>query len=179
MWQPGNAFTSAASGSGGTTTGDFAGRTPGGASAQFVCDNGTTQLGQSVYAVGDAPSLGLRDPAKALKLDPTAYPRWTGTVANLPPATTIKWKCIKRPENAASPVVSQPSSDSQFTTFTTGDSATIGELIVNKIKAPAIVDPLRRRDLGAKAKRALAALALSSRRAFFPGRAGKGSCGSR
>src|SRR5271166_5935449 len=46
--------------------------------------------------------------------------------------------------------------------------AAIGELIVNKIKAPAIVDPLRGGDRGARAKRAPAAFAPSHAKLFFP-----------
>jgi alpha-glucosidase len=115
-------------GSAGSTTGDFAGGPePGPVSAQFVCDNGITQPGTSVFVVGSVAPLGMWDPAKAVKLDPTAYPRWTGSLANLPPNAQIAWKCIKRPETAASPVTWEPGSDNVFTSAGTGSSgATFG-----------------------------------------------------
>jgi alpha-glucosidase (family GH31 glycosyl hydrolase) len=62
----------------------------------FICNNGTTVPGQLVYVVGNVPQLGNWSPASAVKLDPTAYPTWTGTISNLPPSTAIEWKCIKR-----------------------------------------------------------------------------------
>jgi alpha-glucosidase len=68
------------------------------ASMNFTCANGTTTSGQSIYVVGNAPQLGGWSPANAVKLNPTAYPTWTGTISNLPPNTTIEWKCIKRQE---------------------------------------------------------------------------------
>ncbi|MGC1952083.1 MAG: TIM-barrel domain-containing protein [Gammaproteobacteria bacterium] len=78
-------------------------------SENFVCKNGTTQLGQSVYVVGNVATLGNWAPAKAVKLDPDGpYPTWTKTISKLPPSTNIEWKCIKRPENADNPVVWQP-----------------------------------------------------------------------
>jgi 1,4-alpha-glucan branching enzyme len=46
--------------------------------------------------VGSIPALGNWDPNNAVKLDPTDYPRWTGTITNLPPNTVIEWKCIKQ-----------------------------------------------------------------------------------
>jgi alpha-glucosidase len=64
----------------------------------FQCTNGTTTSGQSVYAVGSAPQLGEWSVASAVKLSPTSYPTWTGTISNLPPDTSIEWKCIKRQE---------------------------------------------------------------------------------
>jgi alpha-glucosidase len=67
-------------------------------SADFTCTNATTTSGQSVYAVGSSSELGAWAPDSAVKLDPTNYPTWTGTISNLPPNTTIEWKCIKRQE---------------------------------------------------------------------------------
>ena len=78
-------------------------------SQQFVCGNGDTVFGQSVYAVGNIPELGGWKPAQAVKLEPDGpYPTWTGTIHDLPPSTAIEWKCIKRPETASSPVVWNP-----------------------------------------------------------------------
>jgi alpha-glucosidase len=114
VWQPGsnNAFTSPTSGNV-ATIGDF---NPSGgagvASEQFICDNGVTVWGQSVYVVGSVPALGNWDPNQAVKLDPTNYPRWTGSVANLPPDAAIEWKCIKQ---GVGPVVWQPDPNNSFT----------------------------------------------------------------
>jgi alpha-glucosidase len=112
VWQPGsnNAFTSPASGNV-TTTGDF---NAGGGTAteQFICDNGTTVWGQSVYVVGSIPALGNWDPTKAVKLDPTNYPRWTGAVSSLPANTAVEWKCVKQGVGA---VVWQPDPNNSFT----------------------------------------------------------------
>jgi alpha-glucosidase len=123
-WEPGanNVLATPADGAVGTTVGDFAGGgpAPAGVSAQFVCDNGTTTFGTSVYVVGSVGPLGTWDPAKAVKLEPTAYPRWTGSIGNLPAATQIAWKCIKRPEAAASPVTWEPGADNVFTSAGTG-----------------------------------------------------------
>ena len=67
-------------------------------SAEFVCDAGTTNYGQSVYVVGNIPQLGAWNPASAVKLEATDYPQWRGVISGLPPATNIEWKCVKRQE---------------------------------------------------------------------------------
>ncbi|WP_207782132.1 TIM-barrel domain-containing protein [Phytoactinopolyspora limicola] len=67
-------------------------------SLDFVCEGGQTTPGQSVYVVGNIPQLGEWSAASAVKLEPTSYPTWTGTVGQLPPTTTVEWKCIKRQE---------------------------------------------------------------------------------
>ncbi len=91
-------------------------------SENFTCNNGTTTTGQSVYVVGNVPELGDWSATGAVKLDPTAYPTWTGTITNLPPNTPIEWKCIKRQEaNYPSTVDAwQPGSNSTFTSAATG-----------------------------------------------------------
>ena len=66
--------------------------------ATFACENATTVFGQSVYVVGSAPQLGEWSAASAVKLEPSAYPTWTGVVEGLPPSSSIEWKCIKRQE---------------------------------------------------------------------------------
>jgi Starch binding domain/Domain of unknown function (DUF5110)/Glycosyl hydrolases family 31 len=91
-------------------------------SQNFICNNGTTAPGQSVYVVGNVPQLGNWSPASAVKLDPTAYPTWTGTISNLPPNTAIEWKCIKR-EEANYPATAgqwEPGANNTFTTPATG-----------------------------------------------------------
>lgn len=92
----------------------------------FTCNNGTTTNGQSVYAVGSAPQIGAWAPDSAVKLSPTSYPTWTGTISGLPPSTTIEWKCIKRQE-ANFPATAdqwQPGANSVFTTPATGSGGT-------------------------------------------------------
>lgn len=122
VWQPGtnNAFTSPASGSV-TTTGDFSTGDGGTVTEQFICDNGVTVLGQSVYVVGSIPALGSWDPAQAVKLDPTNYPRWTGSISNLPAGTPVQWKCIKQGVGA---VVWQPDPNNSFTSPPVGQVGT-------------------------------------------------------
>ena len=71
--------------------------TAGTASVTFQCQNGTTTMGQSVYVTGNNNALGNWSPADAVKLDPTAYPTWSGSI-NLPAETSIEWKCLKRSE---------------------------------------------------------------------------------
>ncbi|WP_030453286.1 TIM-barrel domain-containing protein [Herbidospora cretacea] len=72
------------------------GQTP--SSMTFSCANGTTVAGQSVYAVGNVPQLGSWSVASAVKLSPTSYPTWTGTISKLPPGASVEWKCVKRQE---------------------------------------------------------------------------------
>jgi hypothetical protein len=122
VWQPdpNNAFTSPASGSI-TVTGDFS--SGGGTTTeQFICDNGTTVMGQSVYVVGSIPAIGNWDPNKAVKLDPiNTYPRWTGTVSNLPLNTAVQWKCIKQ---GIGPVIWQHDPNNSFTSCASGQVCT-------------------------------------------------------
>ena len=47
-------------------------------------------MGQSVYVVGSISQLGSWDPSGAVKLAPTIYPAWTGTVS-IPPGD-VEWK---------------------------------------------------------------------------------------
>ncbi len=77
-----------------------------------------------MYVVGNVPVLGNWDPGKAVKLEPTAYPRWTGQIGGLPPNTQIAWKCIKRPEAAANPVIWEPGADNGFRAAPSGSSGT-------------------------------------------------------
>ena len=50
---------------------------------------------QSVYVVGDAKELGGWDPNAAIKLSPTSYPSWSGTVT-LPRGANVHFKFIKK-----------------------------------------------------------------------------------
>ena len=48
----------------------------------FRCDNGVTQMGDSVYAVGNVSQLGNWSPASAVRLtDTSSYPTWKGSIA--------------------------------------------------------------------------------------------------
>jgi alpha-amylase len=90
--------------------------TAGTVAVRFTCANGTTYSGQSVYVVGGAAALGNWAVASAVKLSPTAYPSWTGTV-QLPANSSIQWKCVKREEaNPANGVVWQGGSNNTVAT---------------------------------------------------------------
>jgi alpha-glucosidase len=82
--------------------------------ANFVCDNAWTALGEQVVVTGGHPSLGNWDPAKGIALSPSIYwayvydpppghngpgpstPKWTGVARGLPASQTIEWKCVRR-----------------------------------------------------------------------------------
>ncbi|WP_284231892.1 carbohydrate-binding module family 20 domain-containing protein [Arenivirga flava] len=92
--------------------------------ATFACEWGNTSPGLSVYVVGSIPQLGNWSPASAMKLEPSAYPTWTGVISNLPPSTSVEWKCIKRQE-AGSPNTAdawEPGSDNLLTTPSSGSA---------------------------------------------------------
>lgn len=94
-------------------------------SAQFVCRNGHTVIGTSVYVVGNTPRLGDWNPALAVELDPNGpHPTWTGSIGGLPDRTAIAWKCIKRPETSPNPVEWEPGANNVFTTSAGGGTTT-------------------------------------------------------
>ena len=64
--------------------------------------------------------------ASAVKLSPTAYPTWTGTVTGLPPNTPVEWKCVKRQEANFPDTADawQPGANSTFTTPASGSGTT-------------------------------------------------------
>ena len=155
MWQPGSnsVFTSAAAGFGGSTYGNFTAAntatpsgptptptrtptptytptaTPTGSSVshRFVCNNGTTVMGDSVYVVGNIPQLGNWSAASAVKLNPDGpYPTWTGTISGLPPSTAIQWKCIKRHEtgDTSTVVMWEPGANNTLTSAASGFGGT-------------------------------------------------------
>ena len=92
----------------------------------FTCANATTYWGQSVYVVGNSPIIGNWAPAGGIKLNPTSYPTWTGTIP-LPANTSVEWKCIKREE--ADPNLGiqwEPGNNNTVTTPAAGTAATTG-----------------------------------------------------
>ncbi|NUT38708.1 MAG: DUF5110 domain-containing protein [Thermoactinospora sp.] len=95
-------------------------------SVTYSCSNGTTTGGQSVYAVGNVPQLGAWSVASAVKLSPTSYPTWTGTVSKLPPNTTVEWKCVKRQEANFPDTADawEPGGNNTVTTPATGSGGT-------------------------------------------------------
>ncbi len=92
-------------------------------SANFVCNNGTTDWGQNIYVVGSVAELGNWNTTNAKKLDPLSYPSWNKVIDNLPASTTIEWKCIKRDLGS---VIWQNGSNNVFTTPSTGEVTTTG-----------------------------------------------------
>jgi hypothetical protein len=82
-------------------------------SVHFVCDEGVTLPGESIAVVGDVAELGGGNTSGARPLQPNIYfeyihspkgacragpskPTWSTVVANLAPASTIRWSCVKR-----------------------------------------------------------------------------------
>ncbi|WP_434456287.1 DUF1921 domain-containing protein [Stutzerimonas urumqiensis] len=88
----------------GAGSNDGSGDTGGLVQVGFTCNNGVTQPGDSVYAVGGVAELGNWSPASAVRLtDTSAYPTWKGSIG-LPAGQTVEWKCIIRNEADASAV---------------------------------------------------------------------------
>ncbi len=94
-------------------------------STKFICENGHTTPGTSVYVVGNIPELGQWDSCKAVLLTPDGpYPTWTGKIDNLPLNTQVEWKCIQRledPNRCAHNVIWQPGSNNVFMTPSVGE----------------------------------------------------------
>ena len=106
-------------------------------SVNFVCDNGFSAPGQTIYAVGSIPELGNWNPTKAVPLNPSIYweyiynppasgsgpgpaaPVWTRVIAGLPANPNFEWKCIRRNEDGTGSVSWQSGSNNVF-------SATVG-----------------------------------------------------
>jgi alpha-amylase len=96
---------------------------PGQVAVYFSCANGFTVTGQDVYVVGSIAQLGGWNTAQAVKLSPSSYPTWTGTIADLPSNTAIEWKCVKK---QGTNVVWQPGANNGFTTPTAGSTSAAG-----------------------------------------------------
>jgi alpha-amylase len=100
---------------------------PPGVVVNFTCNNGTTVSGQSVYISGNHAALGNWDLASAVKLSPTSYPTWTGSLSTLPASTQIQWKCVKRSETSPTQnVVWQGGGNNVVTTPASGSVSTSG-----------------------------------------------------
>ncbi len=91
----------------------------------FTCENGTTDWGVSVYAIGNQSELGNWSPAGAVKLDPSNYPTWTGTIT-LDEGANVQWKCIKRSESNPNQVIQWESGANNTVTANNGASTTGG-----------------------------------------------------
>ncbi|NDU73135.1 alpha-amylase [Actinomadura sp. DSM 109109] len=79
--------------------------------------NATTTWGTSVYLVGDVPALGSWDTSRAVRLSPSGYPVWSGTVT-LPANTRIEYKYIKKTDAGA--VTWESGANRTYTTGTSG-----------------------------------------------------------
>jgi alpha-amylase len=79
-----------------------------------------TTWGTSVYLVGDAPALGSWDTAKAVRLSPSGYPVWNGTVT-LPANTKIEYKYVKK--TGAGAVTWEGGANRTYTTGTSSRTA--------------------------------------------------------
>jgi len=88
----------------------------------FSCQNGFTDWGQSVYVVGDHPSLGSWNTANAILLSADNYPEWSGIIS-LPASTNIEWKCIKKQD---ANVIWQTGSNNLYTVPASGNGASSG-----------------------------------------------------
>jgi hypothetical protein len=65
----------------GASTGGGGGGNPTSVNVAFQVDSAYAAGNQNVYVTGDAPELGAWDPTKALALNPTNYPSWTGSLS--------------------------------------------------------------------------------------------------
>jgi alpha-glucosidase (family GH31 glycosyl hydrolase) len=101
-------------------------------SVNFVCENGETSIGKSVFVVGSIPRLGSWDVSKAIKLDPNIYyeyiynpppggqtvgptrPVWTAVVAGLPSKPSFEWKCIRLNDDGSGEASWQPDPNNHF-----------------------------------------------------------------
>ncbi len=83
----------------------------------FYVTNATTQMGENIYVVGNIAALGSWNPCSAVKLSPTNYPTWNGTI-NLPASTAVEYKYIRY--SSCSSVTWQSGANKTFTTPASG-----------------------------------------------------------
>jgi alpha-glucosidase len=107
-------------------------------SVNFVCFNGVTTPGASIYVVGTLPQLGDNDPVGAVKLDPSVYyqyivdgrghegiqavPVWTGVISGLPRNTEFQWRCVRKREDGTGTPELEPGSPHHHETSSAGYS---------------------------------------------------------
>lgn len=84
--------------------------------AQFVCEDGVTTPGTSVYLVGSDDPLGAWNIDRAVRMSPAAYPVWTAVVRDLAPGQAMEWKCVKKVENSGQIVQWESGANNRFTT---------------------------------------------------------------
>ncbi|WP_420765464.1 glucan 1,4-alpha-maltotetraohydrolase domain-containing protein [Pseudomonas sp. NR3] len=90
---------------------------------QLKCDQGKTQPGESVYAVGSSLELGDWSPARAVRLtDVSQYPLWQGRI-DLPGGEQYEWKCIVRRDQDAQVIRWQAGANTAFVAKQDGISA--------------------------------------------------------
>jgi len=95
------------------------------ATVTFTCENGLTDMGTSVYVLGNIPELGGWNVlSEALKLSPaTSYPTWSARINDLPVSADIEWKCVKA--NETSLAITQWQSGAN-NLITTGEHGSLG-----------------------------------------------------
>ena len=99
-----------------TCSGGGTGPGTGQTSASFHV-NATTAWGENIYVTGDQAALGNWDPARALKLDPAAYPVWKLDVP-LAAGTPFQYKYLRK--DAAGKAVWESGANRTATVGTTG-----------------------------------------------------------
>ncbi|WP_438866979.1 carbohydrate-binding module family 20 domain-containing protein [Pseudomonas sp. L1(2025)] len=78
------------------------------------CDQGKTEKGERVYAVGSSLELGDWSKARAVRLtDVSQYPRWQGQ-NEWPEGGHYEWKCNVRSEQDATVVRWQSGDNTSF-----------------------------------------------------------------
>ncbi len=61
----------------------------------FTCHNGYTNVGDSVYVVGNTDALGQwKVLSQAQRLRPDSYPTWRATLTEVPTHIDLEWKCV-------------------------------------------------------------------------------------
>lgn len=96
-------------------------------SAYFVCRDASTTSGTSIYVVGSSPGLGAWDPARGIKMSPSAYPTWTASIPGLPASQDLEWKCVKRRDDRTGDPAWQSGANNLLRTPATGyGGATVG-----------------------------------------------------
>lgn len=91
-------------------------------SVPFSVSYNQTQVGQSVFVVGSLPELGGNDMTKAVKLEPSQWPLWRGTIS-LPAGRAYTYQLLRR-------------NDGPGTLGSTAGTITIGPVVSATTDAP-------------------------------------------